>query len=149
MPLPPTTSANHPPPDPSNDHHDPTQQSDNADRILVQIQQSLPPGITLVSADDLKQWEMDIRVLDPNPLYLNQTFRARFTFSNNYPIGSAPSYPFPIPIRSCPKTTSSAPAAHQTNDPTQNPPKSSSCAFPLLTAPHPRRPPRPPPTARH
>lgn len=37
---------------------------------------------------------MDIRVLDPNPLYLNQTYRLRFRFSNNYPIGFLPP---PIP----------------------------------------------------
>ena len=29
---------------------------------------------------------MDIRVLDTNPLYLNQTYRLCFRFSNNYPI---------------------------------------------------------------
>lgn len=33
---------------------------------------------------------MDIRVLDPNPLYLNQTYRLRFRFSTNYPIGTSP-----------------------------------------------------------
>ncbi|KAL8718548.1 MAG: hypothetical protein Q9225_004338, partial [Loekoesia sp. 1 TL-2023] len=53
---------------------------------LAKVNQALPPGISLVSADDFKQWEMDIRVLDPNPLYLDQTFRLRFRFSNNYPI---------------------------------------------------------------
>jgi len=36
---------------------------------------------------------MDIQVLDPNPLYLNQTYRLRFRFSKNYPIG--PSFPPP------------------------------------------------------
>ena len=42
---------------------------------------------------------MDLRVLDANPLYQNQTYRLRFVFSNNYPIGmnlpssSAPSFP--------------------------------------------------------
>ena len=30
---------------------------------------------------------MDIRVLDDNPLYKDQTYRLRFRFSNNYPIG--------------------------------------------------------------
>ncbi|CAF9933339.1 MAG: hypothetical protein HETSPECPRED_008614 [Heterodermia speciosa] len=53
-----------------------------------QIQQSLPPGITLVSADDFKEWQMDIQVLDHNPLYLNQIYRLRFRFNNNYPIGT-------------------------------------------------------------
>jgi ubiquitin-conjugating enzyme E2 W len=34
---------------------------------------------------------MDIRVLDDNPLYMDQTYRLRFKFSNSYPIGTAPS----------------------------------------------------------
>jgi ubiquitin-conjugating enzyme E2 W len=34
----------------------------------TQIQGTLPPGITLVSAPDLKEWQMDIAVLD-NPIY--------------------------------------------------------------------------------
>lgn len=36
---------------------------------------------------------MDIRILDPNPLYLNKTYRLRFRFSNNYPIGMLPIHP--------------------------------------------------------
>ena len=31
---------------------------------------------------------MDIRVLDPNPIYLNKIFRLRFRFSSSYPIGT-------------------------------------------------------------
>ncbi|MCJ1286683.1 hypothetical protein MMC26_006029 [Xylographa opegraphella] len=53
---------------------------------LAKIQSSLPPGIALVSAPDLSEWHMDIKVLDPNPIYLNLTFRLRFRFTNNYPI---------------------------------------------------------------
>ncbi|KAI5307022.1 hypothetical protein KEM56_005604 [Ascosphaera pollenicola] len=45
-----------------------------------------PPGISIASAEDLEKWEMDIRVLDENPLYKDQTYRLRFTFSKNYPI---------------------------------------------------------------
>lgn len=30
---------------------------------------------------------MDIRVLDDNPLYKDQIYRLKFTFSNKYPIG--------------------------------------------------------------
>ncbi|CAD6564353.1 MAG: hypothetical protein ASARMPREDX12_002634 [Alectoria sarmentosa] len=55
---------------------------------LAKIQESLPPGIDFVTAPDFQQWEMDIRVLDANPLYLNQIYRLRFRFSSNYPIGS-------------------------------------------------------------
>ncbi|MDI1488277.1 MAG: hypothetical protein OHK93_007551 [Ramalina farinacea] len=66
---------------------------------LVKIQQSLPPGITLVSADNLQEWQLDIRVLDSNPLYLNQNYRLRFRFSNNYPI-EAPEVMFISPTPS-------------------------------------------------
>ncbi|KAL8871968.1 MAG: hypothetical protein Q9174_002321 [Haloplaca sp. 1 TL-2023] len=55
---------------------------------LTKVNQSLPPGISLVSANDFTQWEMDIQVLDSNPIYLDQTFRLRFRFSKNYPIES-------------------------------------------------------------
>ncbi|KAI4097998.1 MAG: hypothetical protein L6R37_006747 [Teloschistes peruensis] len=54
-----------------------------AAKRLSKIHQSLPPGITLVSADDFKEWQMDIQVLDANPIYLNQTFRLRFRFSKS------------------------------------------------------------------
>jgi ubiquitin-conjugating enzyme E2 W len=40
---------------------------------------------------------MDICVLDSNPLYLNATYRLRFRFSTNYPIGNPPSPPFQTP----------------------------------------------------
>lgn len=56
--------------------------------VFIQIQQSLPPGIELVTATDFKEWQMDIRVLDTNPLYQDQTYRLRFRFSGNYPIGT-------------------------------------------------------------
>ena len=51
------------------------------------MQSSLPPGISIVKADDFEEWQMDIRVLDSNPLYLNETYRLKFTFGKNYPIG--------------------------------------------------------------
>jgi ubiquitin-conjugating enzyme E2 W len=51
-----------------------------------QIQGALPPGITLVSAPDLKEWQMDISILD-NPLYSpTDKYRLKFTFSTSYPI---------------------------------------------------------------
>jgi ubiquitin-protein ligase len=59
----------------------------------VQIHGHLPPGIALVKAEDFQEWLMDIEVLDANPLYMNETYRLKFRFSNNYPIG--PSFPFP------------------------------------------------------
>lgn len=51
------------------------------------MQNSLPPGVSVAKADNLEQWEMDIRVLDDNPIYKDETYRLRFTFSKNYPIG--------------------------------------------------------------
>ncbi len=45
------------------------------------------PGITLVSADNFEEWLLDIKVLDQNPLYLDQTYRLKFKFSPQYPIG--------------------------------------------------------------
>ncbi|KAK3906668.1 putative ubiquitin-conjugating enzyme E2 W [Staphylotrichum tortipilum] len=53
---------------------------------LQKISNSLPPGIMLVSAEDLEEWLLDIKVLDSNPLYLNETYRLKFRFSSTYPI---------------------------------------------------------------
>ncbi|KXX82863.1 putative ubiquitin-conjugating enzyme E2 W [Madurella mycetomatis] len=53
---------------------------------LQKINNSLPPGIELVSADNLEEWLLDIRVLDNNPLYQNQTYRLKFRFGQSYPI---------------------------------------------------------------
>lgn len=36
---------------------------------------------------------MDIKVLDDNPLYQNQTYRLKFTFGRKYPIGKHPPSP--------------------------------------------------------
>jgi ubiquitin-conjugating enzyme E2 W len=57
---------------------------------VTQAKQQLPPGIELVKADDFQEWQMDIRVMDANPLYLNQVFRLCFRFGPNYPIGRFP-----------------------------------------------------------
>jgi hypothetical protein len=51
-----------------------------------QMQTQLPPGIVLVQADNFENWLMDIRVLDTNPIYEGETYRLKFTFSQNYPI---------------------------------------------------------------
>ena len=39
-----------------------------------------------MSASDLNQWDLDVQVLDDNPIYNNQTFRIRLHFSDRYPI---------------------------------------------------------------
>jgi len=53
---------------------------------LAKIHGNLPPGITLVTAEGFQEWLLDIKVLDENPLYLNQTYRLKFKFSQSYPI---------------------------------------------------------------
>jgi len=55
---------------------------------LSKIHQGLAPGISLVSADDFNQWQMDIQVLDDtNTLYAGKKFRLNFKFQGvNYPI---------------------------------------------------------------
>ncbi|KAF1975768.1 ubiquitin-conjugating enzyme [Bimuria novae-zelandiae CBS 107.79] len=70
---------------------------------LIKLQDKLPPGIALVKADDFREWLMDIRVMDDNPLYSGQTYRLKFTFTQSYPI-EAPEVVFvrdeshPIPM---------------------------------------------------
>lgn len=64
---------------------------------LSKLQEGLPPGITLVEAENFDTWLMDIRVMDDNPLYRDQTYRLKFKFPNNYPI-EAPEVVFiPVP----------------------------------------------------
>jgi ubiquitin-conjugating enzyme E2 W len=55
---------------------------------LTKLHEHLPPGIEIASAEDLREWQMDIRVLDDNPIYKGETYRLNFKFSNNYPIES-------------------------------------------------------------
>lgn len=43
---------------------------------------------------------MDIEVLDANPIYINQTFRLKFKFTDAYPIGTYPQTP-PPPTPPC------------------------------------------------
>ena len=59
----------------------------DADVLNAQAKQHLPPGIDIAKADDFQEWQMDIRVLDANPLYANQIYRLCFRFGTNYPIG--------------------------------------------------------------
>ncbi|KAJ6073218.1 hypothetical protein N7467_011303 [Penicillium canescens] len=53
---------------------------------LLKMKDHVPPGIEIVKSDTLEEWQMDIKVLDDNPLYFNQTYRLKFTFNNKYPI---------------------------------------------------------------
>lgn len=51
------------------------------------MHEHLPPGIAIVTAENFEEWQMDIKVLDDNPLYKGETYRLKFTFSSKYPIG--------------------------------------------------------------
>ncbi|KAM7194290.1 putative ubiquitin-conjugating enzyme E2 W [Naviculisporaceae sp. PSN 640] len=53
---------------------------------LQKITNSLPPGIELVQYDNFEEWQLDIKVLDDNPLYKDQTYRLKFKFGPSYPI---------------------------------------------------------------
>ena len=53
---------------------------------FAQLQDKLPPGITLVKADNFEEWQMDIRVMDENPIYKDEVYRLKFSFSQSYPI---------------------------------------------------------------
>lgn len=57
-----------------------------------------PPGITIAKSDSLEEWQMDIKVLDDNPLYKDQTYRLKFTFNNKYPIGRTSSFRCEVPM---------------------------------------------------
>jgi ubiquitin-conjugating enzyme E2 W len=50
------------------------------------MHEKLPPGITLIQADDFQTWLMDIQVMDDNPLYQGETYRLKFSFTSQYPI---------------------------------------------------------------
>ncbi|KAI7543019.1 hypothetical protein KC331_g7635 [Hortaea werneckii] len=53
---------------------------------LVKIQGTLPPGISLVSAENLREWTMDLEIFE-NPIYpAGEKYRLRFLFSPSYPI---------------------------------------------------------------
>ena len=79
-------------------HHSPTHHSVLKHMLIAsQIHDKLPEGLTLISAEGFKEWFIDLQVLDPNPLYINKTFRLKFTFSDKYPMGisSLPRNPSP------------------------------------------------------
>ncbi|OJJ76249.1 hypothetical protein ASPBRDRAFT_38666 [Aspergillus brasiliensis CBS 101740] len=67
---------------------------------LLKMKDHLPPGITIVKSENLEEWQMDIKVLDSNPLYQNETYRLKFTFSNKYPIE-----PPEVQFIECPRTS--------------------------------------------
>lgn len=51
------------------------------------MQGHIPPGISIVKSDNMEEWQMDVKVLDDNPIYKDETYRLKFTFNNKYPIG--------------------------------------------------------------
>jgi hypothetical protein len=60
--------------------------------LFIQMQDHVPPGISIAKSDNLDEWQMDIKVLDDNPIYKGHTYRLKFTFSNKYPIGTSLSF---------------------------------------------------------
>ncbi|KAI9679971.1 MAG: hypothetical protein M1817_004986 [Caeruleum heppii] len=63
---------------------------------LTKIHEHLPPGISIASASNLEEWQMDIKVLDDNPIYRGETYRLKFKFK-------APEVTFlPLPDRPIP-----------------------------------------------
>ena len=90
----------------------------------------------LVSAPDLNQWDLDIRVLDENhPIYKNQTFRLRMRFSDKYPIEAPECY-----FVSIPASTGAASQANGTSNGaaagTANGPSQPTTARPIPLHPH-------------
>lgn len=53
----------------------------------VKVNSQMAPGITLVSAENLETWVLDIQILDDNPIYQGKTYRLQLNFTSNYPIG--------------------------------------------------------------
>ncbi|KAL3431061.1 putative ubiquitin conjugating enzyme [Aspergillus tetrazonus] len=106
---------------------------------LIKIKEQLPPGISLHKADDLQNWEMDIQVLDDNPLYRGETYRLRFTFSSKYPI-EPPEVQFITDSQSQPQPTrSSAPSSTASQHPPLNAEQQTSTAAvkrPIPIHPH-------------
>jgi ubiquitin-conjugating enzyme E2 W len=70
-----------------------------------QLQTNLAPGLTLVQADDFREWLMDLRVIDDNPIYKGEVYRLRFVFSNNYPIEVCIVYNLHAPRIAAPHTS--------------------------------------------
>ncbi|RVX66362.1 hypothetical protein B0A52_09970 [Exophiala mesophila] len=96
-----------------------------AKRLGKELQKAklkLPPGIDLVKSDDFREWQVDIQVLDNNPLYLNQVYRLCFIFSDSYPI-EAPEVCFihVPPSASDPATSSSSSSSSSSSQPSSSP----------------------------
>lgn len=75
---------------------------------LIKMKEHTAPGISIVKSDNLEEWQMDVQVLDDNPLYKGHVYRLKFTFNNKYPIeppevqfielASSSETPRPIPM---------------------------------------------------
>lgn len=100
---------------------------------LQKAKQHLPPGIELVKADDFQEWQMDIRVLDANPLYMNQVFRLCFRFGSNYPIESPEVVFLNVPASSSAPTSQINPIDLTSSSPSAT---SQSTARPVPIHPH-------------
>jgi ubiquitin-conjugating enzyme E2 W len=61
-----------------------------------------PAHITLVEANDLETWQIDLEVNNDNPLYTGKTFRLQFIIGPNYPVESPQVQFMPLPARPIP-----------------------------------------------
>ncbi|KAL4921387.1 UBC-like protein [Aspergillus aurantiobrunneus] len=100
---------------------------------LIKIKEHLPPGISIVKAENLEEWQMDIKVLDDNPLYKNETYRLKFTFSSKYPI-EPPEVQFITETQSQPHSHSHSQS--QPTPPTDNQASSPDTKRPIPIHPH-------------
>ncbi|OJJ64669.1 hypothetical protein ASPSYDRAFT_39415 [Aspergillus sydowii CBS 593.65] len=78
------------------------------------MQEHLPPGISIFKAENLEDWQMDIKVLDDNPLYRNEIYRLKFTFGSKYPI-EPPEVQFITEAQSQPQQQSQSQTQTQTS----------------------------------
>ncbi|KAF1351117.1 ubiquitin-conjugating enzyme [Delphinella strobiligena] len=69
---------------------------------LLKVNSQMAPGITLVSAENLESWVMDIQILDDNPIYQGKTYRLQLNFTSNYPIEAPEVYFIKAPNRQIP-----------------------------------------------
>lgn len=58
--------------------------------------------ITLVEANDLETWQIDLQVNNDNTLYTDKTFRLQFIIGANYPVESPQVQFMPLPNRPIP-----------------------------------------------
>ncbi|KAL4784426.1 UBC-like protein [Aspergillus varians] len=102
---------------------------------LLKIKEHLPPGISIVKAENLEEWQMDIKVLDDNPLYRNETYRLKFTFGSKYPI-EPPEVQFITEAQSQTQAQAQTPSLPANQQPNQSPTPAPDTKRPIPIHPH-------------